>query len=165
MGECLRSGADARLSLDCGARRCGAHRARPTRSPSCSPSLFTMAPGTLSSVGVPALYRVAVHRVIVVNHDTTIRPVRRDHVSPDPACSRSPDRPVSSPVPHNVRPVVGTLQAVAIYLTSRAIVALGVIASQLLLPQESTPWRAGDAWYHRLLSWDSEHYWRIAAQG
>jgi hypothetical protein len=55
--------------------------------------------------------------------------------------------------------------AISIFLCSRAVVALGLVFSQKYLPIDPEVWSAGPLWYHQLLQWDSEWYFRIATQG
>jgi Gpi18-like mannosyltransferase len=55
--------------------------------------------------------------------------------------------------------------AVSIFLCSRAVVALGLVFSQKYLPVATDVWSAGPSWYHQLLQWDSEWYFRIATEG
>jgi Gpi18-like mannosyltransferase len=52
-----------------------------------------------------------------------------------------------------------------IFLCSRAAVALGLLFSQRYLPIAADVWSAGPSWYHQLLQWDSEWYFRIATEG
>ena len=55
--------------------------------------------------------------------------------------------------------------AISIYLCSRVVVALGLVFSQKYLPIATDVWSAGPSWYHQLLQWDSEWYFKIAAEG
>lgn len=55
--------------------------------------------------------------------------------------------------------------AVLIFLCSRAVVALGLLFSQKYLPIATDVWSAGPFWYHQLLQWDSEWYFKIATEG
>ncbi len=55
--------------------------------------------------------------------------------------------------------------AVLIFLCSRAVVALGLLFSQKYLPIATDVWSAGPFWYHQLLQWDSEWYFRIVTEG
>lgn len=55
--------------------------------------------------------------------------------------------------------------AVSIFLCSRAAVALGLVFSQKYLPVDTDVWSAGPFWYHQLLQWDSEWYFKIATEG
>ncbi len=55
--------------------------------------------------------------------------------------------------------------AILIFLCSRAVVALGLVFSQKYLPIAADVWSAGPFWYHQLLQWDSEWYFKIAAEG
>jgi 4-amino-4-deoxy-L-arabinose transferase-like glycosyltransferase len=55
--------------------------------------------------------------------------------------------------------------AISIFLCSRAVVALGLVFSQKYLPIAADVWSAGPFWYHQLLQWDSEWYFRIATEG
>ena len=54
--------------------------------------------------------------------------------------------------------------AISIFLCSRVVVALGLVFSQKYLPT-TADWSAGPRWYHQLLQWDSEWYFRIATEG
>ena len=55
--------------------------------------------------------------------------------------------------------------AILIFLCSRAVVALGLVFSQKYMPIAADVWSAGPFWYHQLLQWDSEWYFRIATEG
>jgi len=55
--------------------------------------------------------------------------------------------------------------AILIFLCSRIVVALGLVFSQKYLPISTDVWSAGPFWYHQLLQWDSEWYFRIATEG
>src|SRR5664279_599673 len=55
--------------------------------------------------------------------------------------------------------------AIAIFLCSRAVVALGLVFSQRYLPIATDVWSAGPLWYHQLLQWDSEWYFKIVTEG
>ncbi len=55
--------------------------------------------------------------------------------------------------------------AISIFLCSRAVVALGLVFSRKYLPTGSDVWSAGPFWYHQLLQWDSEWYFKIATEG
>lgn len=55
--------------------------------------------------------------------------------------------------------------AVLIFLCSRVVVALGLVFSQKYLPSAIERWSAGPLWYHQLLQWDSEWYFKIATEG
>ena len=55
--------------------------------------------------------------------------------------------------------------AISIFLCSRAVVALGLVFSQKYLPVATDVWSAGPLWYHQLLQWDSEWYFKIATEG
>ena len=57
------------------------------------------------------------------------------------------------------------LQALAIYLGSRLVVALAVTVGKIYIPLGNDSFSAGPEWYHRLLRWDSEWYSLIATQG
>jgi Gpi18-like mannosyltransferase len=57
------------------------------------------------------------------------------------------------------------LWAISIFLLSRAVVALGLVFSQKYLPIATDVWSAGPLWYHQLLQWDSEWYFKIATEG
>jgi hypothetical protein len=57
--------------------------------------------------------------------------------------------------------------AFGLFLASRVVVFLGVAFADLVVAPQVGPgfWQAGEAWYHRLLRWDSGWYMRIAARG
>lgn len=55
--------------------------------------------------------------------------------------------------------------AIAIFLCSRAVVALGLVFSQRYLPIATDVWSAGPLWHHQLLQWDSEWYFKIVTEG
>jgi hypothetical protein len=57
------------------------------------------------------------------------------------------------------------LWIIAIILCSRAVVALGLVFSQKYLPIAADVWSAGPLWYHQLLQWDSEWYFKIVTEG
>ncbi|HEY4901683.1 MAG TPA: mannosyltransferase family protein, partial [Terriglobales bacterium] len=47
----------------------------------------------------------------------------------------------------------------------RVVVALGLVFSQKYLPIATDVWSAGPFWYHQLLQWDSEWYFKIVTEG
>jgi Dolichyl-phosphate-mannose-protein mannosyltransferase len=55
--------------------------------------------------------------------------------------------------------------AISIFLCSRVVVALGLVFSQKYLPIATDVWSAGPWWYHQLLQWDSEWYFKIVTEG
>ena len=55
--------------------------------------------------------------------------------------------------------------AILIFSCSRVVVALGLVFSQKYVPSSIERWSAGPLWYHQLLQWDSEWYFRIATEG
>ncbi len=55
--------------------------------------------------------------------------------------------------------------AISIFLCSRVVVALGLLFSKRYLPVASDVWSGGPLWYHQLLQWDSEWYFKIATDG
>ena len=55
--------------------------------------------------------------------------------------------------------------AISIFLCSRVVVALGLVFSRKYLPVAADVWSAGPSWYHQLLQWDSEWYFKIATEG
>lgn len=55
--------------------------------------------------------------------------------------------------------------AILIFLCSRVVVALGLVFSQKYLPIATDVWSAGPFWYHQLLQWDSEWYFKIVTEG
>lgn len=55
--------------------------------------------------------------------------------------------------------------AISIFLCSRVVVALGLVFSQKYLPVAADVWSAGPSWYHQLLQWDSNWYFKIATEG
>ena len=57
------------------------------------------------------------------------------------------------------------LWAILIFLCSRVVVALGLVFSQKYLPSAIERWSAGPLWYHQLLQWDSEWYFKIVTEG
>lgn len=52
-----------------------------------------------------------------------------------------------------------------IFACSRVVVALGLVFSHKYLPIYPEVWSAGPAWYHQLLQWDSEWYFKIVTEG
>lgn len=52
-----------------------------------------------------------------------------------------------------------------IFACSRAVVALGLVFSHKYLPIYPEVWSAGPAWYHQLLQWDAEWYFKIVTEG
>lgn len=62
-------------------------------------------------------------------------------------------------------PFLPYVWAVSIYLCSRVAVALGLVFSRKYLPITAADWSAGPFWYHQLLQWDSEWYFKIATEG
>jgi Gpi18-like mannosyltransferase len=57
------------------------------------------------------------------------------------------------------------LWAILIFLCSRLVVTLGLVFSQKYLPIAADVWSAGPFWFHQLLQWDSEWYFKIATEG
>jgi len=55
--------------------------------------------------------------------------------------------------------------AISIFFLSRLVVALGLLFSRKYMPIDPATWSAGPAWYHQLLQWDAEWYFRILTQG
>jgi Gpi18-like mannosyltransferase len=55
--------------------------------------------------------------------------------------------------------------AALIFLCSRVVVALGLVFSQKYVPSSIERWSAGPYWYHQLLQWDSEWYFKIVTEG
>jgi Dolichyl-phosphate-mannose-protein mannosyltransferase len=56
--------------------------------------------------------------------------------------------------------------AILIFSCSRAVVALGLVFSQKYLAiGRADVWSAGPTWYHQLLQWDSEWYFKIVTEG
>ncbi|MBP1092665.1 mannosyltransferase family protein [Bradyrhizobium diazoefficiens] len=55
--------------------------------------------------------------------------------------------------------------AILIFLLSRLVIALGLLFSGKYLPIAPDVWSAGPSWYHQLLQWDSQWYFRIATAG
>ena len=56
--------------------------------------------------------------------------------------------------------------ALAVFLASRLAVVLAVLIADAHLPDAyPDEWRAGEAWRHHLLRWDSQWYWTIASEG
>ena len=62
-------------------------------------------------------------------------------------------------------PFLPYVWAISIYLCSRVAVALGLVFSRKYLPITAADWSAGPFWYHQLLQWDSEWYFKIATEG
>lgn len=52
-----------------------------------------------------------------------------------------------------------------IFACSRLGVALGLAFSEKYVPSSIERWSAGPLWYHQLLQWDSEWYFRIVTDG
>ncbi len=52
-----------------------------------------------------------------------------------------------------------------IFACSRLVVALGLAFSEKYVPSSIERWSAGPLWYHQLLQWDSEWYFRIVTEG
>ena len=57
------------------------------------------------------------------------------------------------------------LQALAIYLSSRLLVFLGIAFGRVYVPAGHDIRLGGNSWYHHLLRWDSEWYKTIASAG
>ncbi len=55
--------------------------------------------------------------------------------------------------------------AISIFLCSRAVIALGLVFSRQHMPIDPDVWSAGPGWYHQLLQWDAEWYFKIATEG
>src|ERR1700694_3402196 len=55
--------------------------------------------------------------------------------------------------------------AILIFLCSRVVVALGLLFAQKYTPIDAGVWSAGRSWYHQLLQWDSEWYFKIVTDG
>jgi Gpi18-like mannosyltransferase len=55
--------------------------------------------------------------------------------------------------------------AISIFACSRLVVALGLVFSQKYLTSSIERWSAGPLWYHQLLQWDSEWYFKIVTDG
>ena len=55
--------------------------------------------------------------------------------------------------------------AISIFACSRLVVALGLVFSQKYLTSSIERWSAGPLWYHQLLQWDSEWYFKIVKDG
>ena len=55
--------------------------------------------------------------------------------------------------------------AILIFSCSRVVVALGLVFSQKYLTNSIERWSAGPLWYHQLLQWDSEWYFKIVTDG
>lgn len=65
----------------------------------------------------------------------------------------------------NDHPFLPYFWAISIFLCSRVVVALGLVFSRKYLPITPADWSAGPFWYHQLLQWDSEWYFKIATEG
>lgn len=70
--------------------------------------------------------------------------------------------PRPDPKGHSYLPYVW---AISIFLISRLVVALGLLFSRKYLPIDPATWSAGAGWYHQLLQWDAEWYFRILTEG
>jgi Gpi18-like mannosyltransferase len=70
---------------------------------------------------------------------------------------RSPDRKHCSWIPYG--------WAISIFACSRLVVALGLVFSEKYLTSSIERWSAGPLWYHQLLQWDSEWYFKIVTDG
>jgi 4-amino-4-deoxy-L-arabinose transferase-like glycosyltransferase len=55
--------------------------------------------------------------------------------------------------------------AICIFSCSRLVVALGLVFSRKYLTNGADVWSAGPMWYHQLLQWDSEWYFKIVTEG
>ena len=55
--------------------------------------------------------------------------------------------------------------AISLFLISRVVIALGLVFSRKYMPIDTNVWSAGPGWYHQLLQWDSEWYFRIVTEG
>lgn len=55
--------------------------------------------------------------------------------------------------------------AALIFFCSRAVVTLGLLFAQKYMPIDANTWSAGPSWYHQLLQWDSEWYFKIVTDG
>ena len=55
--------------------------------------------------------------------------------------------------------------AISIFACSRLVVAVGLVFSQKYLTSSIERWSAGPLWYHQLLQWDSEWYFKIVTEG
>jgi hypothetical protein len=54
---------------------------------------------------------------------------------------------------------------ILIFLCSRVVVAFGLLFSRKYLTIWPEVWSAGPFWYHQLLQWDSEWYFKIVTEG
>ena len=63
------------------------------------------------------------------------------------------------------RPWIPYCWAISIFACSRLVVVLGLVFSQKYLTSSIERWSAGPLWYHQLLQWDSEWYFKIATEG
>jgi 4-amino-4-deoxy-L-arabinose transferase-like glycosyltransferase len=84
--------------------------------------------------------------------DLTLKP--RESIDMEMQCPMSKEQ--------SFRPYVW---AILIFLCSRAVVALGLLFSQKYMPIAADVWSAGPHWYHQLLQWDSEWYFKILTTG
>jgi hypothetical protein len=64
-----------------------------------------------------------------------------------------------------LRRLLPYVRAATIYLCSRLVVFFGILFGKTYVPLGNDTWSAGDAWYHRMLRWDSEWYATIATEG
>src|ERR1700674_2005663 len=62
-------------------------------------------------------------------------------------------------------PCLPYLWAISIFLCSRVVVALGLVFSRKYMPIDAAVWSAGPGWYHQLLQWDSEWYFKNVTEG
>jgi hypothetical protein len=92
--------------------------------------------------------------VIVQNRAIDLTPVSRDSMDMEMRCPDWKDHPY---LPY--------FWALSIFLFSRTVVALGLAFSQKYLPIATDVWSAGPRWYHQLLQWDSEWYFKIVTEG
>lgn len=92
--------------------------------------------------------------LVVVRSRIDLAPIPRDSTDMEMQALHGKDR---SCVPY--------FWAILIFLCSRLVVALGLVFSQKYLPVGADVWSAGPYWYHQLLQWDSQWYFRIATEG
>jgi hypothetical protein len=92
--------------------------------------------------------------MIVENRTDVPRAASRDGMHMD---MRWPDQ--------SDHPCLPYFWALSIFLCSRVVVALGLVFSRKYLTIYPEVWSAGPRWYHQLLQWDSEWYFRIVTDG
>ena len=62
-------------------------------------------------------------------------------------------------------PHLADIWAILIFLCSRVVMVLGLLFAQKYMPTDANVWSAGPGWYHQMLQWDSEWYFKIVTEG